>query len=67
MLLGEVLERFAERTPICVAVRVLLESALAPEVPVELFQRAAHRQYQQEWLFSTCVDLMLRWTPFSSL
>lgn len=58
MLLGKVLERFAERTPICVAVRALLEAALEPTVLDALFQQVADRQYQRELLFSTCVDLM---------
>src|SRR5207237_6725816 len=45
-------------TPVCVAVRTLLEWALAPEALDELFGRTALRQYEYELLFSTCVDLM---------
>lgn len=58
MLLGQMLERFANQTPICVAVRGLMEAALAPEGLDELFRQAARQQYERELLFSTCVDLM---------
>jgi hypothetical protein len=58
MLLGRMLERFAERTPICVAVRGLMESALSAEALDGLFRQTADRQYERELLFSTCVDLM---------
>lgn len=58
MLLDKVLERFADEAPMCVAVRALMEAALAPETLDVLFHQAADRQYQRELLFSTCVDLM---------
>jgi eukaryotic-like serine/threonine-protein kinase len=58
MLLGRVFERFAEQTPVCVAVRALMESALNDEALDELFGQVAERQYEQDLLFSTCVDLM---------
>src|SRR5438477_12175666 len=58
MLLGDVFERFAQQTPVCVATRTLMEWALAPETLDELFGRTALRQYEHELLFSTCVDLM---------
>src|SRR5437868_8623929 len=58
MLLGDVFERFARETPVCVAVRGLMEWALAPEALDDLFGRTALRQYEHELLFSTCVDLM---------
>jgi hypothetical protein len=58
MLLGALFERFAQETPVCVAVRTLMEWALAPEALDELFGRTAVRQYEHELLFSTCVDLM---------
>jgi hypothetical protein len=58
MLLGKVLERFADRAPMCVAMRVLLERALDPQAVDQLFEQAAQRQYRRELLFSTCVDLM---------
>jgi hypothetical protein len=58
MLLGDLFERFARETPVCVAARGLMEWALAPEALDELFGRAAVQQYEHELLFSTCVDLM---------
>jgi IS4 transposase len=59
MLLGRVCERFAEQTPVCVAVRGLMESALNAAALDGLFGQIADRQYEQELLFSTCVDLMV--------
>ena len=58
MLLGLALERFAERAPVCVVVRGLLEAALNPRDLDDLFREVADRQYTQDLLFSTCVDLM---------
>jgi len=58
MLLGKVLERFADQAPMCVASRALMEVALAPQALDALFHQAADRQYERELLFSTCVDLM---------
>jgi len=58
MLLGRIFERFAEQTPVCVAVRALMESALDAEALDTLFGQSAQRQYEQDLLFSTCVDLM---------
>jgi hypothetical protein len=58
MLLGRTFERFAEQTPVCVAVRTLMESALNAKALDEIFDQVADRQYERELLFSTCVDLM---------
>lgn len=58
MLLGPVFERFAEQTPVCVAVRALMESALNAAALDQLFGQIADRQYERDRLFSTCVDLM---------
>lgn len=58
MLLGQIWERFAERTPVCVAVRALMESALNAEALDALFGQVSERQYERDLLFSTCVDLM---------
>src|SRR5262245_16392182 len=58
MLLGKIFDRFVEHTPICVAARATLEAALNAEALDDLFRRTADRQYEQELLFSTCVDLM---------
>ena len=58
MLMGEVYERFANGTPVCVATRAVLEWALAPEALDQLFRDTAVAQYERELLFSTCVDLL---------
>jgi len=58
MLLGRVFERFADQTPVCVAVRGLMEFALNASALDALFGQMADRQYEQDLLFSTCVDLM---------
>ncbi len=58
MLLDKVFDRFVAATPICVAVRGLMESALDADCLDRLFARTAKQQYQKELLFSTCVDLM---------
>lgn len=58
MLLGRVFERFADQTPVCVAVRGLMEFALNAPALDALFGQMADRQYEQDLLFSTCVDLM---------
>jgi hypothetical protein len=42
----------------CVAVRGLMESALSASALDTLFGQVADQQYQQDLLFSTCVDLM---------
>jgi hypothetical protein len=58
MLLGPIFERFAEQTPVCVATRALMETALNEPALDELFGQTAERQYEKELLFSTCVDVM---------
>ena len=58
MLLGPAFERFVTHTPITVATRALMESALNAQALDDLFAQVADRQYTHELLFSTCVDLM---------
>lgn len=58
MLLPKGFERFAQKSPVSVMVRGLLEHALAPAWLDELFERTAETQYTRELLFSTTVDLM---------
>ena len=55
---NQIFDRFAAATPVCVAVRGLMESALNAPFLDRLFARTAVQQYQKELLFSTCVDLM---------
>ena len=58
MVMGELMERFLHKSPVCVMVRALLESILAPAKLDAIFEAAAEAQYTRELLFSTLVDLM---------
>jgi hypothetical protein len=58
MLLGQVFERFAEKTPFAVMSRSLLERALTPQALDALFEKNADSQYTRELTFSSVVDLM---------
>ena len=58
MILGEVFERFAQKTPLTVMARGLLENVLNPTVVDQLFEDVAERQYTKKLLFSSIVDLM---------
>ena len=57
-MLGEVFERFVEKSPISVMVRGTLERVLGPD-PLDLwYERTAKKQYTRDLLFSTVYDLM---------
>jgi IS4 transposase len=58
MLLGAVLDRFAQKTPVTVMTRAILEHALTPSALDALFVEHAEHQYQDKLLFSSVVDLM---------
>lgn len=58
MLLGQVFERFAAKTPFAVMSRSLLERTLTPEALNALFEDKANTQYTRELTFSSVVDLM---------
>jgi hypothetical protein len=58
MLLGQVFERFVERTPFAVMSRSLLERTLTPQALDALFEDKARTQYTRELAFSSVVDLM---------
>jgi Transposase DDE domain len=58
MLLGQVFERFVEKTPFAVMSRSLLERTLTPEALNALFKEKADSQYTRELTFSSVVDLM---------
>lgn len=60
MLLDKVFEPFVKETPICVMARAVLQRILDPQHLDQLFARTAQRQYTNELLFSTLVDLMSR-------
>jgi hypothetical protein len=58
MLLGQVFERFMEKTPFAVMSRSLLERTLTPEALNALFEEKADSQYTRELTFSSVVDLL---------
>lgn len=58
MLLGQVFERFVERTPFAVMSRSLLERTLTAQALDALFEDEAQTQYTRELTFSSVVDLM---------
>jgi hypothetical protein len=58
MILDTVFQRFAQRSPVAVMVRGLLEQVLAPATVDALFEQHAQKQYTRELLFSQVVDLM---------
>ncbi len=58
MILGQVFEKFVEKSPISVMARASLEYALSHSVLDSLFDDNAESQYTRTLLFSTVVDLM---------
>jgi IS4 transposase len=60
MLLDKLFQPFIQKTPIAVMARAALERILDPQHIDQLFARTAQRQYTNELLFSTLVDLMAR-------
>jgi Transposase DDE domain len=60
MLLDNVFKPFIEEKPICVMARAVLQRILDPDHLDQLFARTAQRQYTNELLFSSLVDLMTR-------
>ena len=60
MLLDKVFEPFIKEAPICVMARGVLQRILDPGHIDQLFASTAQRQYTNELLFSSLVDLMAR-------
>lgn len=60
MLLDKVFEPFLKEKPICVMARAVLQRVLNPQHLDQLFARTAQRQYTNELLFSTLVDLLAK-------
>lgn len=58
MLLHQLFEPFSKQGPVAVMARAILERLLNPAHLDALFARTAQRQYTQQLLFSTTVDLM---------
>jgi hypothetical protein len=57
-MLGDVFERFVEKSPISVMVRATLERVLSADRLDLWYERTAEKQYTRELLFSTVYDLM---------
>jgi hypothetical protein len=60
MLLDKVFEPFIKDKPICVMARAVLQRILDPQHLDQLFARTAQRQYTNELLFSSLVELMAK-------
>src|SRR5437868_11509414 len=58
MLLSQLFERYAQKTPFAVMSRSLLERTLTPEALDAMFEEKADTQYTRELTFSSVVDLM---------
>jgi hypothetical protein len=59
-MFGEILQKFSEKTPSTVMVRVLLEQLLNPEKLDQWFEVTRQAQYTRDILFSSLVGLMLQ-------
>jgi IS4 transposase len=57
-MLGEVFQRFVQRSPLSVMVRGTLERVLGAEQLNQFYARTANNQYTRELLFSTVYELM---------
>ena len=57
-MLGEVFERFVEKSPLSVMVRASLERVLGADRLDLWFERTAHKQYTRDLLFSSVYDMM---------
>ena len=57
-MLGEVFDRFVEKSPISVRVRGTLERVLGADRLDLWYERTAQKQYTRNLVFSTVYDLM---------
>jgi IS4 transposase len=58
MILKDVYERFAKKTPVSVMVRATVENVLAADRLDAIFEKNAEQQYAGDLLFSTVADIM---------
>jgi IS4 transposase len=58
MVLNDVFDRFAKKTPVSVMARAMMENVLEPESLDSIFEENARRQYAGDLLFSTVADIM---------
>jgi hypothetical protein len=57
-VLGEIFQRFVEKSPISVMVRGTLERVLGAEALDAWYEQTAQKQYTRTLLFSTVYELM---------
>ncbi|MFG6107563.1 hypothetical protein U2F10_35380 [Leptothoe sp. EHU-05/26/07-4] len=57
-MLTEIVQRFAQESPISVMMRGVMELFFRPERLDDIFERHAKVQYQRELLFSSVVNLL---------
>jgi hypothetical protein len=58
MIMAKVFDRFAQRSPVTVMMRGILEYVFPPDRMDELFREKAVNQYEDELLFSTAVNTL---------
>ena len=58
MILKDVYDRFAKKTPVCVMVRATVENVLAADRLDAIFDENAEQQYNGDLLFSTVAEIM---------
>lgn len=58
MILKDVFDRFAKKTPVCVMVRATIENVLSADRLDAVFDENAEQQYTGDLLFSTVADIM---------
>ena len=58
MILGKIFERFAQKSPVTVMLRGVLQHALPKARIDELFRRHARSQREDQLLFSSVVDVL---------
>jgi len=58
MLMSALFQPFVEQSPLSVMARLTIDRALRPQLLNDLFERTAQRQYTEDLLFSSTVDLM---------
>ena len=58
MILKDVFDRFARKTPVCVMVRATIENVLSADRLDAVFDENAEQQYTGDLLFSTVADIM---------
>lgn len=57
-MLGEIFQRFVEKSPIAVMVRGVLERVLGAEALDAWYERTAQKQYTRTLLFSTLYEFL---------